>query len=155
MAHNPMTPGLLEFVAARFKALGEPARLRILDGLRDGPRTVTQVVEETQLRQANVSKHLAILRSLGLVDRRREGAFVYFSIADARLSSLCDLMCDQTVASPPRPGLARASLRHRGGSERPIPARCRRPRWLRHHEDSCRSPSPFSHFRAGTEGGSS
>jgi DNA-binding transcriptional ArsR family regulator len=97
MAHKILTPGLLEFVAARLKALGDPARLRILDGLRRGPRTVSQLARETRLRQATVSKHLAILRSLGLVNRRRERAFVYFAVADTRLHSLCDLMCDQPL----------------------------------------------------------
>ena len=106
MTHTTLTPGLLEYVAARFKALGEPARLRILDGLRGGPRTVTQLVEETKLRQPNVSRHLAILRSLGLVNRRREGELVYFTAADARLSSLCDLMCGQSKTEPGRRGQA-------------------------------------------------
>ena len=112
MGHKTLTPGLVEFIAARFKALGEPARLRILDSLRGGPRTVTQLVEETRLRQANVSKHLAILRSLGLVNRRREGELVYFTVADVRLSSLCDLMCGQSKSEPG--GRGQAVARRRG-----------------------------------------
>lgn len=95
MLAQPSAPELLDLVAARFKALSEPARLRILNALRGGPRTVTELVNETQLGQTNVSKHLAVLRATGLVVRQRVGSFVHYGIADARLYALCDLMCDQ------------------------------------------------------------
>jgi ArsR family transcriptional regulator len=98
MSALPMTPELLELIAFRFKALSEPARLRILNSLRRGPCTVTELVIATQLGQTNVSKHLALLRSVGLVVRQRTGPFVHYAIADQRLYALCDLMCDQVKA---------------------------------------------------------
>jgi len=98
MPADTLTPELVDLIAARFKALGEPARLLILNALRRGPRTVTDLVHETRLGQTNVSKHLSLLRSLGLVVRRRSGSFVYYDIADARLYALCNLMCDQLRA---------------------------------------------------------
>lgn len=103
MSAYPLTPELLELVAERFKALSEPARLRILNALRSGPRAVTELVDETRLGQTNVSKHLALLRSVGLVFRQRVGVFVYYGIADRRVHTLCDVMCEhlRAGASPP------------------------------------------------------
>jgi DNA-binding transcriptional ArsR family regulator len=98
MAADTLTPELVDLIAARFKALSEPARLLILNALRGGPRTVTDLVHDTRLGQTNVSKHLSLLRSVGLVVRRRSGSFVHYDIADARLYTLCDLMCDQLRA---------------------------------------------------------
>lgn len=80
-------------VAERFKALGEPARLRILDALRDGELTVGDLVERTALNQANLSKHLQLLYGLGFVERRKDGLFVYYRLADEHVFQLCDIMC--------------------------------------------------------------
>lgn len=93
MSNFPLSPDLLEVVAGRFKALGEPARLQILNVLRDGEMTVTELVDETGLGQANVSKHLQLLFSLGFVTRRKEGLFVYYGLADRDVFKLCDIMC--------------------------------------------------------------
>lgn len=93
-----MTPELFVVIADRFKALGEPARLRLLNALRNGEKSVTELVEETNLGQANVSKHLHVLYSSGFVGRRREGTFVRYAIADERIYALCDIMCDQLQA---------------------------------------------------------
>jgi DNA-binding transcriptional ArsR family regulator len=88
-----MSPELRELVAARFRALGEPARLQILHVLRRGEVSVNDLVEQTGLGQANVSKHLQILHSLGFVARRKEGLFVYYRLADRSVFRLCDMMC--------------------------------------------------------------
>lgn len=86
-------------IAERFKAMSEPARLRMLNSLRGGQKTVTELVAETGYGQANVSKHLHVLYASGLVGRRRDGPFVYYTIADDRIYALCDIMCDQLQAS--------------------------------------------------------
>lgn len=93
MARYPLTPGLIELVAERFRALGEPARLRILNGLRAGEKSVSELMEETELGQANLSKHLQILHALGFVERRKEGLFVYYRLADESVFRLCDIVC--------------------------------------------------------------
>ena len=93
MGKIEMTPELLELVAARFKALAEPTRLRILSVLRDGERTVSELVEATGLGQANVSKHLRLLRDLRFVERRRDGLYAVYSLADEDVFTLCDLIC--------------------------------------------------------------
>jgi DNA-binding transcriptional ArsR family regulator len=93
MAAFALTPELLSLVAERFKALGEPARLRILDALRGGERTVTELMESTGLSQANVSKHLQLLHGLGFVARRKEGLYTHYRLADEDVFRLCDIMC--------------------------------------------------------------
>ena len=93
MSKKTMTPELLELVAERFKALGEPARLAILNSLRRGESTVSELVEDTGMGQANVSKHLQLLHTLRFVARRKEGLFVYYSLADDSVFQLCDVMC--------------------------------------------------------------
>lgn len=93
MANFPLTPELLELVAERFKALAEPARLRILNALRERETTVSEIMEATGLGQANVSKHLQLLTTLGFVARRKEGLYVFYRLADDDVFRLCDLMC--------------------------------------------------------------
>ena len=93
-----MTPEVLEMVAVRFKVLAESARLEILSCLRDGEMTVGELVEGTGLGQANVSKHLGLLHANGFVNRRKEGLFVYYSLADATVFQLCDMMCGRIEA---------------------------------------------------------
>lgn len=93
--HRPLPPEVLELVADRFRVLAEPARLRILDVLLGGERTVSDLVEDTGLNQANVSKHLAILRSSGFVDRRKDGLFAFYSVIDPSVDQLCTIMCSR------------------------------------------------------------
>lgn len=109
-----MTDELLERVAERFRALGEPARLRILDTLREGEASVGELVERTGLNQANLSKHLQILHAMGFVVRRKEGLFVYYGLADADVFLLCDVMCGRIE----RAGASVHARRARPGSRR-------------------------------------
>jgi DNA-binding transcriptional ArsR family regulator len=102
MTHHAMTPELMTLIAGRFRALGEPVRLRLLNELRHGERSVTELVEATDCSQANVSKHLQVLHATGLVMRHRDGPFVRYGIADDRVYRLCDLMCDQLMAGSER-----------------------------------------------------
>lgn len=88
-----MTPELYQLIADRFKALGEPVRLQILNALRPDELTVTEIVERTGLGQANVSKHLQLLYTLGFVRRRKEGLFVHYALANQDVFRLCDIMC--------------------------------------------------------------
>jgi DNA-binding transcriptional ArsR family regulator len=93
-----MTPELLALVAERFKALAEPARLQLLNALRRGEMSVGELVEATELGQANVSKHLQLLHSLGFVSRRKEGLFVHYSLSDRSVFQVCDIMCGRLEA---------------------------------------------------------
>ena len=93
-----LTPEVLALIAERFKALAEPARLQILVCLRRREMTVSELVEETGLGQANVSKHLQILHGRGFVARRKEGLYVYYSLADRSVFQICDVMCERLDA---------------------------------------------------------
>ena len=95
MAKTKLTPDVLALVAQRFRALAEPARLQILQCLRRHEMTVTDLVGETGLGQANISKHLQLLYTQGFVTRRKDGLFTYYSLADHSVFALCDIMCSQ------------------------------------------------------------
>ena len=83
----------LEEVARYFAALSVPMRLKILNALRDGERNVGDLTQITGCTQANVSKHLQALYAARFVQRRKEGLFTYYSLADRDVFKLCDLMC--------------------------------------------------------------
>lgn len=98
MGKLTLTPEVLALIAERFKVLAEPTRLQLLRCLRGGEMTVSELVDETELGQANVSKHLQLLHALGFVSRRKEGLYVYYSLADQRVFQLCDIMCRRLEA---------------------------------------------------------
>ena len=90
---KPSSPGrreLFELQAQLCAALADPTRLEILDLLRDGERTVADLMEALGLRQNNVSQHLAYLRRVGAVEGERRGTFVYYRIALPGLLAACD-----------------------------------------------------------------
>jgi ArsR family transcriptional regulator len=98
MAPNRLTCEQIELVAERFRALGEPARLRIMNALRRGEQTVGELGDATDMGTANVSKHLQILHAAGFVTRRKEGLCVYYSLAGEEVFRLCDIMCSRMKA---------------------------------------------------------
>lgn len=92
-APSTLSDAMLEQVAARFRLLGEPLRLKLLIALEDGEHTVGELVALTQSGQANVSKHLAALMQAGMLRRRKAGVSVYYAIADDSAFTLCDVVC--------------------------------------------------------------
>lgn len=91
--HEPLSPEAVNLVAARFRILGEPVRIRLLQELQGGERNVTELVTAIGSTQPNVSKHLRILQDAGLVSRRQDGNSVYYAIADPSVFELCDAVC--------------------------------------------------------------
>ena len=89
----PLSDSMLELVARRFRLLGEPRRLRILQVLEHGEQSVTQIVATLEAGQSNISKHLQSLYDAGLLSRRREANSIYYSIADPLVFKLCELVC--------------------------------------------------------------
>lgn len=110
MAGKTLNDKTLELVAERFRLLGDPVRLRLLQALGEGERSVADIVATTGVAQASASKHLQLLLRGGLVQRRRQGMYVYYKVADARVFDLCDVVCGSLAAF-----LAR-ELEHLGGS---------------------------------------
>jgi DNA-binding transcriptional ArsR family regulator len=99
-----LSPEMIELVAERFRALAEPARLNIMQELRDGEQTVGDLVEATGLGTANVSKHLQLLNAAGFVTRRKEGLYVYYGLAGQDVFRLCDIMCGRLAAEAKKRG---------------------------------------------------
>lgn len=93
MAKPEMTEKMLALVAKRFRLLGEPFRLRLLQQLETGEKTVNELVETLDGNQPNVSKHLALLHDAGLVGRRRDGTSILYCINDPVVFRLCELVC--------------------------------------------------------------
>jgi DNA-binding transcriptional ArsR family regulator len=93
MAGSPDELELLTRLASRFKALGDPTRLQLLHSLERSEHCVGDLVARVGGSQANVSKHLGVLRGAGLVKARREGMNVYYSVDDAAVLEVCRLMC--------------------------------------------------------------
>ena len=88
-----MTPEAIHLVAARFRVLGEPLRLRILQQLALGERAVSELADLLETSQPNVSKHLKLMQQAGLVARRAAGNTAYYSIADDSVFALCEIVC--------------------------------------------------------------
>ena len=80
---RPLPAPLVELVARRFRVIGEPVRIQILDRLRGGEARVGDLVAAIGSSQQNVSRHLAVLHDVGIVSRRKQGTRVVYAIADA------------------------------------------------------------------------
>jgi DNA-binding transcriptional ArsR family regulator len=90
---HPVPEDLAELIARRFRALGEPLRVRMLDLLRDRELSVNELAELLGAGQQNVSKHLAVLTDAGMLARRKDGTHVYYRIVDESVFALCEQVC--------------------------------------------------------------
>ena len=84
---------MIDFVAARLRAMAEPLRIRLLDRLSRGGATVGELTAAVGTSQQNVSRHLALLHREGLLRRERNGNYVRYSIADPVVLDVCDALC--------------------------------------------------------------
>jgi DNA-binding transcriptional ArsR family regulator len=92
-SHKPMEQAQLSAVAELFALLSEPSRLRILQALQSGPLSVGELVRQTDLKQANVSRQLGTLLSAGIIARRADGNFAIYSISMPMVFDLCEIVC--------------------------------------------------------------
>jgi len=90
---HPLPDRWVELVAQRFRVLGEPMRIKLLDRLRESEASVGELQEALGASQQNVSKHLAILHGAGMVSRTKEGNRVLYAISDPSIFELCDQVC--------------------------------------------------------------
>jgi ArsR family transcriptional regulator len=79
------------------KVFTSPSRLEIINILRDGEKSVGELVEKVGIRQANISQHLAVLREKGVVVLRKDGQNVFYSLANPKIIQACDIMRDVLV----------------------------------------------------------
>ena len=85
------TTSSIDLQAKLFRGFADPSRLGILDALRNGPLTVSEIVEATSLSQPNVSNHLGCLRDCGLVTAEQQGRYVTYHLSDDRVGELIAL----------------------------------------------------------------
>ena len=90
---SPLSAELAELIAARLRVIGDPTRIRILDVLRDGERSVGEVAARLGTSQQNASKHLGILLGAGIVRRRKAGTSSRYAVADPGVYALCAEVC--------------------------------------------------------------
>jgi DNA-binding transcriptional ArsR family regulator len=98
---------LFRTLAGYFGVLGEPVRLKIMHALCLGEKTVGEVVQATGASQTNVSRHLGLMHRHHMLNRRKTGTQVFYSVADPSLVELCRELCGRfatTLAerTPPR-----------------------------------------------------
>lgn len=96
----PLDPRVLADAAEMIRVLGHPVRLRIVELLEGGDRTVTEIQESLGVPQAAVSQQLARMRAAAIVRGRRDGANVWYGIADGRVIRMLDCLqqCDLPAA---------------------------------------------------------
>jgi DNA-binding transcriptional ArsR family regulator len=90
---HPLPEPLIELVAERFRVLGEPFRIKLLDRLYEGEASVGELRAAVGASQQNVSKHLGILHAAGMVSREKRGNRTVYAISDPDLFELCELVC--------------------------------------------------------------
>ncbi|AZB73589.2 ArsR/SmtB family transcription factor [Synechococcus elongatus] len=96
----PMDSAAIAQLASTFKLLSEPSRLRVLCALQSGPRTVSDVVTATGIRQANASKQLKRLEQAGLLRRQSRQGYVYYEICNSAIFEWCAAIQHQAYACP-------------------------------------------------------
>lgn len=89
-----MNPAQIQRASELFSTLSESSRLVLLQALMSGPKTVTELIEASGMKQGNVSKQLGILHSARLVSRQRTGNFVHYEISEPVIFDLCNLVCE-------------------------------------------------------------
>lgn len=106
---DQITPDF-EKMSQYFSLLSEPMRIRILHAICRQERSVGEIAAETGATQTNVSRHLNAMYRAGALARRKEGAFVYYSVADHALTDLCRNVCMHVADSTSGAAVNGASL---------------------------------------------
>lgn len=108
---EPELERLFQTVSGYFALLAEPTRLKILNSLCEGERSVSDIVARTGSTQTNVSRHLNLMFSRGVLTRRREGAMTMYAIADRNVVELCRTACVQIASMADENAVPNRTLR--------------------------------------------
>jgi len=95
---------LIRLHASFCKGLADPKRLQIINALRDGPLSVSEICSRLGLHQTNASQHLAVLRQRGLARSRREGRRIYYELTSPKIAEALDLLLEvmhEQILPPP------------------------------------------------------
>ena len=96
-SNRALKDGELEQIAVHFRLLGEPMRLKILQAVCKESRTVNDIVAAVGATQANVSKHLSLLATAGILTREKDGQNVYYGLKDPLTLKMCELVRNQLL----------------------------------------------------------
>ena len=99
---HPLPDLVVDRIARRFRVLGEPVRIRLMERLRLGEATVAELTLVTGSTQQNISKHLNVLLENGILARRKQGTASLYRIVDESIFELCEQVCgsiDRELAS--------------------------------------------------------
>ena len=91
---SPLPDQLVDVIAERFRVIGEPMRIKLLDRLRGGEASVGDLSEALGAGQQNVSRHLNVLHAAGILSRRKAGTRVLYAISDDSVFALCETVCE-------------------------------------------------------------
>ena len=86
---------VFEMAAEIFRVMSAPMRLKIISRLCNGEKNVSQLLEEIDTTQPNMSQHLNTLYQAGVIGRRREGVQIFYRIVNDRVVTLCRAVCTQ------------------------------------------------------------
>lgn len=98
---HPLPDPVAELIAERFRVIGDPLRIKLLDRLREGEASVGELTDALGATQQNVSRHLGVLHAAGIVSRRKDGTRALYRIADDTVFALCETVCgslEQSIA---------------------------------------------------------
>ncbi|MDQ0116235.1 ArsR/SmtB family transcription factor [Paenibacillus harenae] len=87
-----METALYDVKAKFMRGFSDKSRLQILASIKDGEKTVSQIVDDMQGSQSNISQHLSCLKDCGIIVSRQEGKFVYYSLRNVQIASFIDAM---------------------------------------------------------------
>ena len=108
---DPELQRLFEVVSGYFGLLSEPTRLKILNAICDQELSVSEIVERVESTQTNVSRHLNLMYSRGVVARRRDGSSTLYSIADPNVVTLCRTACVQIASQMDEKSVSNRALK--------------------------------------------
>lgn len=108
---EPELERLFQTVSGYFALLAEPTRLKILNSLCEGERSVSEIVARTGSTQTNVSRHLNLMFARGVLTRRREGAMTLYAVADQNVVELCRTVCTRIAAMADEKAVPNRTLR--------------------------------------------
>lgn len=128
MARDERTPistrpsdEVIESVAATFALLSTPVRLKIISALCEGEKNVSQLLEEIDTTQPNMSQHLSTLYRVGVLGKRRDGTQIYYRLESQRVAALCSTVCAQVASEMAPPVKAKTAPKARAQTRPGVP----------------------------------
>lgn len=97
MTAAPEEDRVFESAAELFGVLATPIRLKIISAVCNGERNVSELLEQIQTTQPNMSQHLSTLYRAGVLGKRREGTQIYYRLQSERVATLCRAVCTQVA----------------------------------------------------------